>query len=192
MKDYLYSSLSRLVLHGLMSLTLLSPALMRADTISTFLVSGTATNISPGNLGSCAERATCDFSGTFQVDTTSGTIETSGLDITLPGLTTFDVLNRSVVSLGDWVLQALDNSIPFDILDLFFTTEPTTASLVGFTGGSIVNGTVENGQAFQIYEAFTGSITPVPEPTSLVLLAGVIGSLVFGLTRRFGKKSAIH
>ena len=36
------------------------------------------------------------------------------------------------------------------------------------------------------------SITPVPEPSSLVPLAGGIGWLVFGLARRFGKKSAIH
>jgi hypothetical protein len=32
----------------------------------------------------------------------------------------------------------------------------------------------------------------VPEPSSLVLLAGGIGWLVFDLTRTFGKKSAIH
>jgi hypothetical protein len=36
------------------------------------------------------------------------------------------------------------------------------------------------------------TITAVPEPSSLVLLAGVIGWLVFGLPRRFRKKSAIH
>jgi hypothetical protein len=36
-----------------------------------------------------------------------------------------------------------------------------------------------------------GTISPVPEPSSLALLAGGLGSLVFG-RRRFGKKSAIH
>jgi len=37
-----------------------------------------------------------------------------------------------------------------------------------------------------------GTVSAVPEPTSLVLLAGVIGWVVFDLKRRVGKKSAIH
>jgi hypothetical protein len=38
----------------------------------------------------------------------------------------------------------------------------------------------------------TATISAVPEPTSLALLAGVIGWVVFDLKRRFRKKSAIH
>jgi hypothetical protein len=32
----------------------------------------------------------------------------------------------------------------------------------------------------------------VPEPTSLVLLAGIIGYVLFDLRRRFSTKSVIH
>jgi hypothetical protein len=39
--------------------------------------------------------AFCDFSGSFQVDTTTGTVESSGLDINFPGLTVFDTLTFS-------------------------------------------------------------------------------------------------
>jgi hypothetical protein len=34
--------------------------------------------------------------------------------------------------------------------------------------------------------------SPVPEPSSLILLAGVIGWVLFDLKRRFSKKSVIH
>jgi hypothetical protein len=54
---------------------------------------------------------------------------------------------------------------------------------VGFAEAQIV------GQGNQNYMLLSASITPAPEPSSLVPLAG-IGWLVFGLTRRFGKKSA--
>jgi hypothetical protein len=67
-----------------------------------------------------------------------------------------------------------------DILSLFFTTAPTPGSLKGFTGGSLVDGLDGGGH----YSVAGGSITPVPEPSSLVLFAS--GMLVFGLTRRFG------
>jgi hypothetical protein len=58
-------------------------------------------------------------------------------------------------------------------------------SLVGFTGGSIIgDGDVVN------YTVPSGSVAPVPEPSSLVLFPGGLAWLVFGLTRRFGKKPA--
>ena len=92
MKNCVSSFLSRLALPGLMSFTLLSPALALADTITTFDVEGTATNISGGMLGSCLTGATCAFSGMFQVDVTTGKVESSGLDIAFPGVRTFDTL----------------------------------------------------------------------------------------------------
>jgi hypothetical protein len=180
------SFLCRLALPGLMSLILLSPALMRADILTTFDVSGTALNVSGGTLDSCANGALCAFSGMFTVDVTTGTVESSGLDIRLPGLPSFDTLAGSgpLPGLG-WRITA---SNPADEVFLDFTTPPHAGSLVGFTGGSIIGG-AELLSNYRI--AAGGSITPTPEPSSLVLLAGVLGLLVFS-RRRFGKKSAIH
>jgi hypothetical protein len=58
MKNYVCSFLSRSALPGLMPLILLSPALARADTITTFDVSGTAHNISRETRGYAATGST--------------------------------------------------------------------------------------------------------------------------------------
>ena len=75
-----------------------------------------------------------------------------------------------------------------DLLALVFTPVPHAASLRELTRGSIVGDSFVRSN----YNNLSGSITAVPEPSSLVPLAGGIGWLVFGLARRFGKKSAIH
>jgi hypothetical protein len=176
MKNRLCSFLSRLAL----PLLLLSPAITLADTITTFDVSGTATNLSGGTLDSCAAGATCDFSGMFQVDVTTGAVESSGLDITLPGLPAFDMLGSSIRLPNSllWQIGAF-NSLS-DTVDLDFTTAPTPGSLVGFDGGVIFGA----GDIANFYRITGGTITPVPEPSSLVPLAGGLGSLVFGFIRR--------
>jgi hypothetical protein len=84
-----------------------------------------------------------------------------------------------------WEIMA-DNST--DTLDLRFITAPTLGSLVGFTGGKIFDGSANGPTGFPLYINISGSITPVPEPSSLVLFAS--GMLVLGLTLRFGKKVA--
>jgi hypothetical protein len=106
MKNHLCSLLSRLALCGLAGpLILLSPDLVRADSIRTFDVSGTATNVLGSTLGSCANGAVCPFSGMFQVDTTTGTIEPNSFNISFPGLSTFKELIFSLPSLGvDWFI----------------------------------------------------------------------------------------
>jgi hypothetical protein len=116
-----------------MPLILLSAALMRADTITTFLVSGGASNVSGFALGDCPRFATCPFSGVFQVDTTNGMVEGSGLDITFPGLTALDTLIASK-PLADGTFWQIGASNGFDTLDLDFITAPNHQSLVGFTG----------------------------------------------------------
>jgi hypothetical protein len=191
MTNCLCSSLSRLAL----PLLLLSPALVLADTVTTFDVSGTAKNVSGGMFGSsCAAGATCAFSGTFLVDTTTGTVESSSLAFSFPEFPVFFFLASSMSSGKDWEI-IVDTGPPAlkDVLDLVFTTAPTPGSLKGFTGGSIVGDPVTIPEMhFTGYNNLGGTITPTPEPSSLVPLAGGIGWLVFGLVRRVGKRSAIH
>jgi hypothetical protein len=167
-------------------LILLSPALALADTITTFDVEGGAVvNVSGATIDSCANLQTCDFSGMFQVDVTTGTYESTGLAFTLPGLATFDSLEGS--SPGS--LNAGNSS--GNSLNFRFTTEPTPDSLVGFTGGTIIGG--GDGDDDYVIVPDRGTVTPVPEPSSLVPLAGGLGWLVFGLARRrFRKRSAIQ
>jgi hypothetical protein len=126
----------------------------------------------------------------FQVDMTTGMVESSGFDITFPNGLAFGFLLSSGQAGTLWEIQG---AVDDDLLDLEFTTAPTPGSLVGFTGGKIVgNNVIAVGIPEALYGSISGSITPAPEPSSLLLLAGGIGWLVFGLTRRFGKKSAIH
>jgi hypothetical protein len=181
MKNHCGSFLSRLVFPGLVALLiLLSPALVRA-TVTTFVVSGTAENFSGMTLDSCAAFASCAVSGTFKVDTTTGTVEPSGLDITFPGLPAFDALNGSgSIFEGAEVWRVNAGNSQSDELILDFFTAPTPGSLVGFTGGSIRDGLAAS------YQLTGGSITPAPEPATLVLFAS--GMLVLGLALRFGKK----
>jgi hypothetical protein len=167
-------------------LILLSPALALADTITTFDVEGGAVvNISGATIDSCANLQTCDFSGMFQVDVTTGTYESTGLAFTLPGLATFDSLEVS----SPGFLNVGNSS--GDTLNFFFTTEPTPDSLVGFTGGTITGAGDAAGDYVIVPDR--GTIVPVPEPSSLLPLAGGLCWLVFGLARRrFRKKSAVQ
>jgi hypothetical protein len=116
----------------------------------------------------------------FQVNTTTGTLVSGSFDVTLPGLDTFDNVASSSSGSGLWFIFAFSAS--GDELQLAFNTAPTPGSLVGFTGGSIVG----VGDTQFNYAINGGSITPVPEPSSLVLFA--TGMLVLSLTWRFGKK----
>lgn len=202
MKNYLCSFLSRLALPWLMPLILLSPALVLADTITTFGVSGTAQNTSGRTLDSCAFLATCGFSGMFLVDTTIGTIGSSGFAIILPGLPAFDSVTLSTQMGNDWGITVFNST--GDRLSLAFTTAPLPGSLVGFTGGSILGSASLDRDSN--YGNISGSITPAPEPSTLLPLAVGLGWLVsapflvggdllwgwLGLARRFRKKPASH
>jgi hypothetical protein len=145
-------------------------------------------------LDSCASGATCASSGMFQVDVTTGTVESSGSDVTLPGLPDFDRLVRSEPSdTSQWPIDAGNSSR--DAVLLTFTPAPTPGSLVGFTGSTnlSIQGTAPllPGKVI-IWYSGSGTITPVPEPSLLVPLAGGIGWLVLGLARRFGKNPKIQ
>ena len=133
---------------------------------STFIVSGTANNVSGGTLGSCANLAFCDFSGTLDIDVTAGTI--TGWDITFPGLPDFNIV--TVAFAGS--LRTISNGYIFTLL---FDTGP---SLVGYSGGPITGeSVVRTGGAGTVYGDLTGSITPTPLPAALPLFATGLGAL---------------
>jgi hypothetical protein len=138
----------------------------------------------------------------FQVDTTIGTIGSAGFAIILPGLPSFDSVTLSTQMGTDWGIAVLNSA--GDKLSLAFTTAPITGSLVGFTGGSVLGSA--SLELDSNYGNISGSITPAPEPSTLLPLAVGIGWLAsapflvggdllwgwLGLAKRLRKKSAIH
>jgi PEP-CTERM motif len=170
----------------LVALALLPAQFAKADTV--FDVSGMAENTSLGSEGSCAAGEICPFSGTLTVNVTApGTID--GLDITFPSLPVFDTVGDSVAIGSNW--EILSPNSNDDELYLEFTTTPTPGSLVGFTGGTIVGVLVFDPNIVEpAYDNFTGTVTPVPEPSSLGLLA--VGLLAFvGISRLRKRKPVV-
>lgn len=161
-----------------------------ADTMSTFDVSGNALNTSGGSLGTCASFATCTFSGTLTIDVTGGTV--TAADITFPGLAAFTDLGTSgpFGKTGLWELvEGNGSGLGAEALDLLFTTSEAPASLVGFTGGSILGIEVfapATGPIlyFNLIGAITPATTATPEPSSLMLMLGGLGALAFAAGQR--------
>jgi hypothetical protein len=165
-----------------------------ADTVTSFTVSGDATNDSGGSLGSCADSATCSFSGTLAVDVTSGTV--TAVDITFPGLAPFTFaglgFSTSIVGTSNWALGVSNSTT--DGLFLQFTTTMSPGSLVDFTGGTIFGLDVDgplNGTTGELFTNLSGSIAPAttaaPEPGSLALMLLGVG-LVFLMRKRIGQR----
>jgi hypothetical protein len=146
----------------------------KADTITTFDVSGTFTMPSSGTFG-----------GTLTIDVTNGTV--SSVDITFPGLADFN----SIVQSHPWPLPpgwllAVANSTG-DALDLTFTTTMPN-SLVGFNGGTITGGDVfylPTGQS--LFSNFSGIIAPatVPDQASTPVLLALGAGGLLALRRRW-------
>jgi PEP-CTERM motif len=171
----------------LVSCVLLEPAFARADTITTLDVSGEYRSPSYGT-----------FSGTLTVDVTSGTA--TAVDITFPNMATFNVITGSGVFDEPfvWTIFATNNVYPKQFsLDLEFYTSPTATSLVGLTEGSISGNYAAAPLSY--LQGLDGSITPaisarppVPEPSSLALLAvGLVAWLSFAFARVFANRKPI-
>ena len=122
------------------------------------------------------------LSGDIFIDTTLGSI--SSLSLTMSGplsftANTFDTFG-SGQAIGYYVIRA-DNGTTFPFIDLDIPTD----TLVGYTGGSIctVGSTCPNGISFSEASStnndttsgfVSGSLTAVPEPASLALVASAM------------------
>ena len=184
MKNCVSSFLSRLALPGLISLILLSSAIARADTIDinvTFpffpdSITGSGSFNTDGICDPCSVLAGTLTNFVFTVDDDTFTAPIGGF-----GTLIFD---RSRFTLMSSFFPGGDNGNGPDADTLGF-------SPAGITPGFTFISFFDNDDPPASERAITGTITLVPEPKpSLVLLAG--GWLVFGLTRRFRKRSAIH
>lgn len=155
------------------------PGVAKADSVTTFNVSGTAAALAGQ---SCA--SDCPFSGTLTIDTTTGLA--TAADITLPGLAAFTTVNNQEALGSLWDVVLLNGTQ--DLALVFTTTTP--GSLVGFEGGTIDNQgaavTLSTNDA--VYSISSGTITApttsaTPEPSSLMLMGtGLLGFA--GVVRR--------
>jgi hypothetical protein len=161
---------------GIVALGLLVPAL-RADQITTFIATGVLTD-------------GASLSGNVVIDTTVGTVLSANLSVGSPlsitGATFFSLFSGQ--GSGSYTIWTVGTAIlPDVILDVPVTT------LVGYAGGNIClfscDGLGSDSSVAQSssYAGFTsGSLTPTPEPTSVVLVASAMLGLL-ALRRRIAR-----
>jgi hypothetical protein len=166
-----------LALVSLLGLGVTQPA--KANTITTFNVSGTCTPTAPFT--------GTTFDGTLTIDVTAGTV--TAIDVGFQGLSSFNTVTLSApIGPSVWQVDARNGELLF--LTLVFTTGHTPASLVGFTGGTIFDGAVINAvTGFLAYDDLTGSITApagVPDAGSTLPLLGFASLGLVALRRKLG------
>jgi len=177
MNNHSCSFLSRLALPGL-TLLLMTAGTLSADTFDINVdfgggLTGTGSFNTDGTCDVCFAGTTLtNFTFTVDDDTLTEAQAEAG----------FLLYNRSVNTIGFSLSQGGDN--PSDEFGFSGATNGINATFVDTDDSQPVSldgtGTISAAPA------------PVPEPTSLLLFAGVIGWVVFDLKRRFVKKSAIN
>jgi hypothetical protein len=169
-----------LALTAVAALSVAYPA--KANTITTFNVSGTCTPLAPFT--------GTTFGGTLTIDVTAGTV--TAIDVSFQGLSPFNtILLSQPFGTSDWVVTAGNGvSQTSHVLFLDFTTGHTPGSLVGFTGGTIFQGEVADALLQEdAYFPLNGSITApasVPDEGSSLTLLGIALPCLLGflLVRR--------
>jgi hypothetical protein len=167
-----------LALTAVAALSVAYPA--KADTITTFNVSGTCVPQEPPFTGTT-------FSGTLTIDVTTGTV--TAIDVSFQGFSPFNVTLSSDPSSSDlWQIIAITNVGNDSALELIFTTGHTPGSLVGFMGGTIFGDSATTGTVPE-YSDLRGSITApagVPDGGSTVSLLGCALLGLAALRRKLG------
>jgi hypothetical protein len=132
------------------------------------------------------------LSGTVTIDTVMGVVTSANLLVSGPGLAdlTFDVLESQGTDLphpGYFfnMLQTSGTEIPFLFLGLFNTADHNPPNLVDYPGGPFILahppffGLGSEYFDTQDHLLISGSLTPVPEPSSLMIV-GLGGALALG------------
>jgi hypothetical protein len=166
-----------LILAAVAALSVAYPA--KANTITTFNVSGTSEPLAPFT--------GTTFSGTMTIDVTAGTL--TAIDLSFQGLSPFNTINESV-PFGTFSWRVSAGNGDMDLLTLLFGTGHTPGSLVGFTGGfgAIFGlGVQDIGPHPRLdYDITGGSIfppltSPVPDEGSSLTLLGIALPCLLGL-----------
>jgi len=152
-----------------------------ADSV-TLDVSGSLSPVA-GDGGSCP--TVCTLGGDVVIDNTAGTV--TSVDITVagasPSVGPFD-LSPSFFSPKSTLFS---DDLLGDELLLFLSG--TSGTLVGYTGGAILDGTILDASSNDLYTVNTGALTEVtaaPEPSSIVLM--LLGlALVVVMRKRIGQ-----